>query len=381
MSLDPGARLGPYEIVSAIGAGGMGEVYRAKDTRLQRDVAIKVLPGALSSDSDRLARFEQEARAAAALNHPNILAVYDIGSHDGAPYIVSELLDGQTLRERLGSGPLSVRKALEYAIQVAHGLAAAHEKGIVHRDLKPDNIFVTTDGRVKILDFGLAKLTERDSVAGAVSAMPTTPPVTLAGVVLGTVGYMAPEQVRGFAADARTDIFAFGALLYEMLSGRRAFGGDTTIDVMTAILKEDPPDLPAAERSMPPALQRIIDRCLEKSPSARFQTASDLAFALESLSTQSGTMPAVAVDDARKASVVWGRRAAMLWASAACVLLLATVARAIGYVSRAPTALSAVRFTIDEPTGAAFAGGPAFAPGAAISPDGRHVVFMAARAG
>jgi eukaryotic-like serine/threonine-protein kinase len=381
MSLGPGTRLGPYEIQSAIGAGGMGEVHRARDARLQRDVAIKVLPAGFSSDPDRLARFEQEARAAAALNHPNILAVYDIGSHDGAPYIVSELLDGQTLRERLGSGPLPVRKALEYAIQVARGLAAAHEKGIVHRDLKPDNVFVTTDGRVKILDFGLAKLTEREPVGAAVSALPTTPPVTVAGMVLGTVGYMAPEQVRGLAADARTDIFAFGALLYEMLSGRRAFGGGTTIDVMTAILKEDPADLPAAERSMPPALLRIIDRCLEKSPGARFQTATDLAFALEGVSTHSGTAPVVAIDDVRIVSVLWSRRAAMLWAAAAVVLLLATIALAIGYVSRAPSVPAAVQFTIDQPAGATFAGFPAYAPGAAVSPDGHHVVFMATRTG
>ena len=382
MTIAAGTRLGPYEIVSALGAGGMGEVYRARDTRLGRDVAIKVLPTGLSSDPDRLVRFEQEARAAAALNHPNILAVFDIGTHESAPYIVSELLEGETLRERLASGALPARKAIEYAIQVARGLAAAHEKGIVHRDLKPDNVFVTTDGRVKILDFGLAKLTEREAAAPFVSALPTTPPLTLAGMVLGTIGYMAPEQVRGLAADARTDIFAFGALLYEMLSGRRAFGGDTTIDVMTAILKEDPPDLPTAERAMPPALQRIVDRCLEKSPAARFQTATDLAFALESLTAQSGTTPAVAaIDAARPAPVLWGRRAAMLWASAACVLLLATIVLGIGYVSRAPVAPSLVRFTIGEPTDVTFSGGPAYAPGAAISPDGRHVAFMAARTG
>jgi len=383
MSLGPGTRLGPYEILASIGAGGMGEVYRARDTRLGRDVAIKVLPPSLSSDPERLQRFEQEARAAAALNHTNILAVFDIGEYASSPYIVSELLDGQTLRERVAGGPVPVRKAIECAIQVARGLAAAHEKGIVHRDLKPDNVFVTTDSRVKILDFGLAKLTEQEPTALSVSALPTTPPLTLTGMVLGTIGYMAPEQVRGLAADARTDIFAFGALLYEMLSGRRAFGGETTIDVMTAILKEDPPDLPATEHAMPPALQRIVDRCLEKSPVARFQTASDLAFALESLSAHSGTTPpaVAAIDVARPASALWGRRAAMLWASAACVLLMATIVLAIGYVSRAPAAPAVVQFTVGEPTDATFAGGPAYAPGAAISPDGRHLVFMATRAG
>ena len=220
MALTPGARLGPYEVLALVGSGGMGEVYRARDARLARDVAIKVLPVAFSSDPDRLGRFEQEARAAAALNHPNILAVHDLGQHDGAPYIVSELLDGQTLRERLDDGPLAVRKAVEIAIQIAHGLA--DEKGIVHRDLKPENIFLTSDGRVKVLDFGLAKLTQADVAVASVSGLPTTPN-TVPGLVLGTIGYMSPEQVRGLAVDHRADIFAFGTILYEMLAGRRAF--------------------------------------------------------------------------------------------------------------------------------------------------------------
>ena len=211
MSLAAGDRLGPYEIVSALGAGGMGEVYRAHDGRLGRDVAVKVLPAGLSADPERLRRFEQEARASAALNHPNILAVYDIGQHDGAPYIVSELLAGQTLRERLNDGALPVRKAVEYAVQIAHGLGAAHEKGIAHRDLKPENIFVTTDGRLKILDFGLAKLIERAPAAAGASALPTATPNTLPGLLLGTIGYMSPEQVRGETADHRTDIFSLSA--------------------------------------------------------------------------------------------------------------------------------------------------------------------------
>jgi eukaryotic-like serine/threonine-protein kinase len=239
----PGTRLGPYVIAAPIGAGGMGEVCRAHDPRLGRDVAVKVLPAGLSTDPERLNRFEQEARAAAALNHPNILAVYDIGQHDGSPYIVSELLEGETLRERLNSGALPVRKAAEYAIHIAHGLAAAHEKGIVHRDLKPENVFVTADGRVKILDFGLAKLTQPEPALAGASALPTTPPQTQPGIVLGTIGYMSPEQVRGLAADHRSDIFSFGAILYEMLSGQRAFQRETAADAMTAILKEDPPAL------------------------------------------------------------------------------------------------------------------------------------------
>src|SRR5687768_13078964 len=261
MTVSAGTRLGPYEVLAPVGAGGMGEVYRAKDSRLGRDVAIKVLPAAFSADPERLTRFEQEARAAAALNHPNILAVHDVGQHDGSPYIVSELLEGETLRERLSAGALLVRKAVEYAVQIACALAAAHAKGIVHRDLKPENIFVTADGRVKILDFGLAKLTQPEAALSGLSAVPTTPPHTQAGVLLGTVGYMAPEQVRGLAADHRADIFAFGAVLYEMLSGERAFRGDTAADSMTAILKDDPPDLPVAERRIPPALDRIVNRC------------------------------------------------------------------------------------------------------------------------
>jgi Tol biopolymer transport system component len=382
LALTPGARLGPYEIVSALGAGGMGEVYRARDPRLSREVAIKVLPGGLSSDPERLQRFEQEARAAAALNHPNILALYDIGTHDGAPYLVTELLEGATLREQMASVALPIRKAIEYAVQIAHGLAAAHEKGIVHRDLKPENVFVTDDGRVKILDFGLAKLTQPESSAAGATALPTTPPNTMAGVVLGTIGYMSPEQVRGMAADHRADIFAFGAVLYEMLSGQRAFHGDTAMDAMTAIVKDHPPDLPAVERRIPPALVRIVDRCLEKSPAARFQSTRDLAFALESLTTHSGATSVVAAIEGPSAiSALWRRRAAMAWASAAGVLLLVAVALAIGYVSRAPVVPRVVRFSIDEPKDVAFGGGNGFAPGAAISPDGRSVAFMARRTG
>src|SRR5712692_10197099 len=227
MSLSVGSRLGPYEIVSPLGAGGMGEVYRARDPRLGREVAIKVLPASFSQDADRLRRFEQEAKAAGVLNHPNITAVYDIGSHEGAPYVVSELLEGETLRNRLGGGAFTPRRAIGHALQIAQGLAAAHEKGIVHRDLKPENVFVTSDGRVKILDFGLAKLTQLEAPLPGQTNLPTAAAGTEPGVVLGTLGYMSPEQVRGRPSDARSDIFAFGAILYEMLSGRRAFHGDT----------------------------------------------------------------------------------------------------------------------------------------------------------
>ena len=290
MNLTSGTKLGPYEIVSLVGAGGMGEVYRARDSRLKREVAIKVLPQALSLDADRLRRFEQEALATAALNHPNILAVFDIGTNEGSPYVVSELLEGETLRDRLRSGPVVVRKALDYALQIAHGLAAAHEKGIIHRDLKPENLFLTKDGRVKILDFGLAKLTQPDpSKAGAHTSLPTMTQATEAGVVMGTAGYMSPEQVRGAAVDPRSDIFSFGAILYEMISGKRAFHRETAADTMSAILKEDPADLSATNRNVSPALERIVQHCLEKNPEQRFHSASDIAFDLEHLTGVSST--------------------------------------------------------------------------------------------
>ncbi|HEY6930302.1 MAG TPA: serine/threonine-protein kinase, partial [Thermoanaerobaculia bacterium] len=233
MTLSAGTRLGPYEILAPLGAGGMGEVWRARDDRLKRDVAIKVLPASYSQDADRLRRFEQEAQAAGALNHPNITAVYDLGSHDGAPYIVTELLEGETLRARLSGGAIPVRKAIDYAVQLAKGLAAAHEKGIVHRDLKPENIFLTNDGRVKILDFGLAKLTQPEGQSGPQTNLPTAS-ATEPGVVMGTLGYMSPEQVKGHPADQRSDLFAFGAILYEMLSGVRVFRRDSAAETMSA---------------------------------------------------------------------------------------------------------------------------------------------------
>src|SRR6516164_6482953 len=241
--LAPGSKLGPYDVQAAIGAGGMGEVYRARDARLSRDVAIKILPASFSSDPDRLQRFAQEARAAAALSHPNILSIYDIGDDHGAPYVVSELLEGETLRDRLRNGPLNSRKAIEYAVQIAKGLAAAHEKGIIHRDLKPENLFLTNDGRVKILDFGLAKLTQIEAAPNQTN-LPTASG-TEPGVVMGTLGYMSPEQVKGKPADQRSDIFAFGAILYEMLSGSRAFHRESAAETMSAILREEPPDLSA----------------------------------------------------------------------------------------------------------------------------------------
>jgi Tol biopolymer transport system component len=353
----------------------MGEVYRARDARLARDVAIKVLPVAFSSDPDRLGRFEQEARAAAALNHPNILAVHDLGQHDGAPYIVSELLDGQTLRERLDDGPLAVRKAVDLAIQMAHGLAAAHEKGIVHRDLKPENLFLTSDGRVKVLDFGLAKLTQAEAVVASVSGLPTTPN-TVPGIVLGTIGYMAPEQVRGLAADHRADIFAFGAILYEMLAGRRAFQGETSADTMSAILKEEAADLPLSERHIPPALARIVDRCLEKRPNARFQTASDLAFALQSLSSSSGSAAAIPGEP----EAAHPRRTWIPWSVAALAVAIALVQAVLPYLRSAPAPPRPIRFTIEAPADTVLAN-TAGRMSIALSPDGHSLAFMGSKAG
>jgi serine/threonine protein kinase len=290
--LQPGIRLGDYEIQKLLGSGGMGEVYRARDMRLGRDVAIKVLPSYVLGDPDRLRRFEQEAKAAAALNHPNILAVHQLGTYQGAPYLVSELLEGSSLREQLMRGPLPIRKAIDYAVQVARGLAAAHEKGIVHRDVKPENLFVTKDGRVKILDFGLAKLVQTSHGTPETTLAITTG--TEPGMVLGTVGYMSPEQVRGDGADHRCDIFAFGAILYEMLSGKRAFKKPTSAETMSAILNEDPHPVSQTVLNISPGLQRVVQRCLEKSPEQRFQSASDLAFALEALSESASTSsPAV----------------------------------------------------------------------------------------
>jgi Tol biopolymer transport system component len=368
MTIPEGARLGRYEIGGLIGQGGMGEVYRAADSRLGRNVAIKVLPTAFAQDPDRLRRFEQEAQAAGALNHPNILVIYDVGTHDGAPYVVSELLEGETLRDRLEAAALTPRKAVEYGLQVAHGLSAAHDKGIVHRDLKPENIFVTRDERLKILDFGLAKLVDPRIDSAASQELPTREIQTNPGSVMGTVGYMSPEQVRGQAVDHRTDIFSLGAVLYEMLSGRRAFRGDSAADAVSAILKEDPPELSAPQHQIPLALERVVRRCLEKNREQRFQSASDLAFALEALSAVGSGSTTIAVAPAQTRPASSPRLTRLGWMAAGLILAGAVGGAALSL--RQPVAEPAMRFAVHSPERTD--NGPF-----ALSPDGRNIAFTA----
>src|SRR6266545_713003 len=376
--LAAGTRLGRYEIRSAIGAGGMGEVYSARDTQLGRDVAVKVLPFTFSADIDRLHRFQQEACAAGALNHPNILIVHDIGTHDGSPYVVSELLQGETLHKRIGGTALAQRRAIDYALQIAHGLAAAHEKGIVHRDLKPDNIFITNDGRVKILDFGLAKLTQLDGNQ-AQTEIPTRRVDTDPGVVMGTVGYISPEQLKGRVVDQRSDIFSFGAILYEMLSGRRAFHGESAAETMSAILKEDPPDLSDTSKTVSPALERLVNHCLEKNPEARFHSARDLAFALEAISGSSVSAPTeTAALPLRPARLKWREHLPWLVAGLSLIGLLAALPFVIAYWRRAPTEEGFIRLSVLLPDKVRMSG---TTPGLAISPDGRRIAFVGTQEG
>ena len=377
MTIAAGTHLGRYEIRSKLGEGGMGEVYRARDEKLNRDVAIKVLPAALSQDADRLRRFEQEAQAAGTLNHPNILAVYDVGTHDEAPYVVSELLEGETLRERLDGPAIPQRKAVDYATQIARGLAAAHARNIVHRDLKPENIFITGDGQVKILDFGLAKLIEPVSASQILTDLPTRKLNTTPGTVLGTLGYMSPEQVDGKSVDYRSDIFSFGVVLYEMLAGRRAFPQRETLrETLHAIAKEDPPALSEMNPHVSPSLEKVVERCLEKKPEDRFQSTRDLAFALEALSGASTTShPELSTTpnlDLSTSSAVAAPSSLRRWKILALGAMLAAVALSIGafiFGKRAGTPLppSYQRLTFSRGT----------IWNARFAPDGQTVIYSA----
>lgn len=371
--LAAGTRLGPYEIVAPIGAGGMGEVLRARDTRIGREVAIKLLPSDVGKDPERLRRFEIEARAAGSLNHPNLVTIHEFGVHGSTPYLVMELLEGETLREKLGDtltdasrARLPIRKALDLSQQLASGLAAAHQKGIVHRDLKPENVFVTQDGRLKILDFGLAKLVGATAADASESDVTRARGNTLPGAIMGTVGYMAPEQVRGQDVDHRTDIFACGAILYEMLSGHRAFHGASSADAMSAILHEDPRELSSATgQQVPPAVDRVVRRCLEKEKTQRFESARDLAFALDAVGVSSSSHDQFVVSEPPHAG-----KQALIAAVAAVAALIAGVAGVIAY--RAGRAASApVKLTARQLT---FNAGLDTAP--SIAPDGKTFVFV-----
>ncbi|MEQ1643841.1 MAG: serine/threonine-protein kinase, partial [Pyrinomonadaceae bacterium] len=373
MTLTEGTKLGRYEIRSVIGIGGMGEVYRATDPKIGRDVAIKVLPADFSADKERVARFEQEAQAAGALNHPNIIAVYDVDIQDGVLYVVSELLEGGELRELLDEGSIPLRNITEYAQQIVSGLSAAHEKGIVHRDLKPENLFITKDDRVKILDFGLAKLSEPPASAGGTCGNEdaTRKALTNPGVVMGTVGYMSPEQVRGQKTDHRSDIFSFGLILYEMITGRRAFQEESLAETMSAIVKEEPPEMTESNPNISPSLERIVRRCLEKKPDRRFQSTADLGFALESLSAPTSSsganmttaVSAIGLETERSP---WLVRAL---AAAALLLLIGCVVLGVMYIRRPVPDERLVSFVVPPPESGSNVGSPA------ISPDGRTIAF------
>jgi serine/threonine protein kinase len=365
MALPPGSRVGAYEIVALIGRGGMGEVYRARDSRLKRDVALKLLPDTLAGQPDFARRFEQESQAAAALNHPNILAVYDVGVGPGPLHVVSELLEGKTLRSELESGPIPLRQAIDWAGQIAEGLAAAHGKGIVHRDIKPENVFINAEGRVKILDFGLAKVRDDTSDANGLTQM--TRSDTAPGTLLGTVGYMAPEQVRSGAVDARADIFSFGAVVYEMLSGRRAFDEPTPADTLSAILSKEPADLPAGSH---PALEFIVRRCLDKEPGRRFASVADVGLAIRAVGASSSSIVEAPSPHAPRRR--WTPLAAALAIVAAFGLTYLVLNR------QAPSVTLPFMFTISPPAEATMGILPAH-PSFAVSPDGRHVVYSIER--
>src|SRR5262245_43653806 len=371
--LAPNPAIAHYRLLVPLGAGGMGEVYLAEDTKLGRKVAIKLLPAEFTKDAGRVRRFEQEARAASALNHPNILTIFEIGEANGARYIATEFIDGQTLRERLNGDRLATTVALDIAAQIAAALTAAHEAGIIHRDIKPENVMLRCDGIVKVLDFGLAKLIEQRPATVDSQAL-TQKKITDPGTVMGTVGYMSPEQVRGQEADHRSDIFSFGVILYEMLSGSRAFSGESAIEVMNAILKEDPSELGETNAKISPALDKIVRRCLEKKPERRFQSASDTGFALEALSLPGSSgahrmgMPPAPDTTALSKRNGWRER---FWMIVAGALGLALLAFGVAYFRRPVPEAEPTCLFVNPPEKATRFDLPA------ISPDGRTLAFVA----
>jgi len=379
MRLAPGARVGPYEILAPLGVGGMGEVYRARDTRLAREVAIKALPGAFASDPERLRRFEREARAASALNDPNILTVHDVGTHEGSPYLVTELLEGKTLRELVREGALPVARAVDFATQIARGLAAAHERGIVHRDLKPENLFLTRDGRMKILDFGLARLVQPEALGQDSSEASTLTKATEAGAVMGTVGYMSPEQVRGELADARSDIFAFGCVLYEMLTGEGAFARPTAAETMTAVLRDEPRPLAETRPEVPAIVGRLLERCLAKPLDARFRSGRELLLVLEVAGTAPTAPQAAGAIAVGKARAPAARRAALGWLIAGAVGGAALAGAAVLGLfprgeTRARTAPIVASLSLPPGTGSLSSlGGTS---DIALSPDGSQLAYV-----
>jgi len=376
MAISPNTTLAHYKIISKIGEGGMGEVWRARDNKLGRDVAIKFLPSALTADPARLNRFELEAQAAGALNHPNILVIHHIGTHEGAPYIVAELLEGQTLRDRINGTILPQRKAIDYALQIARGLSAAHGKGIIHRDLKPENLFITNDGHVKILDFGLAKLTAPVDGDQAQTEVPTRKVNTDPGTVMGSIGYISPEQLKGKPADHRSDIFSFGAVLYEMLSGKRAFRGESAAETMSAILKEEPPDLSTTNKTISPALERVVNHCLEKNPDERFHSARDLAFAIEALSG-STTISDQTIQLTPPLIEKTRRTKPTFWIAAAVALLLSTLTFAYFFLRRTPNRTQAQVFRVAQLLPASQPSSGQSRNRLVFSPDGTSLAYVA----
>jgi serine/threonine protein kinase len=376
MALATGVRLGPYEILSALGAGGMGEVYRAHDTRLNRTVAIKMLPEEIANEAELRARFEREARAVAALDHPNICALYDVGNADGTPFLVMQHLDGETLSDRLARGPLPLQQTLTIAIELADALDRAHRAGVVHRDLKPANVMLTRSG-AKLLDFGLAKLREAaEPISMSSLTRLAAPGTTSQGTILGTVHYMAPEQVEGKEVDARSDIFAFGAVLYEMITGKRPFAGGTPASVIGAILKDEPPPVSRLQPLAPPALDHIVGTCLAKDPDERWQSAGDIK---HELSWVASTPPATGAGrrTSRRPALVVG------WLLAAALLGAAASTTMVRLWTGPAAAPAVVRFSITPPEGTTFAATGASIPSVqmALSPDGRRLVFVATRPG